>query len=61
VVGDFCPGGEDEGDIHWPRWKDKTLPDNRGISEIKLLGCEKGFGRIMMAWVRARSILGVYK
>lgn len=55
VVGDFQP--DDGKDDNWPKWKDKTLPNNRGFSEIKLLGCEKGFGRIMMTWVSERRML----
>lgn len=54
VVGDFNPALDE--DIHWPKWKDKTLPDNRGLSEIKLLGCEKGFGRLMFSWVATIAV-----
>jgi len=48
VFGHYLPA--DDGDPFWPKFKDKKMPPNAEIVEIKLIGCRKGFGRIMFSW-----------
>jgi len=46
VIGNFRPGD----DPKWPAWKNKKIPPNDKLMEIKLLGCNRGVGRILFSW-----------
>jgi len=47
VVGKFSPAPEN----NWPKWKEKDMPKNQYVCEIKLVSGQPGFGRLMFAWL----------
>jgi hypothetical protein len=48
VTGKFNPADADD---NWPKWKDKKMPRNHKVCEIKLVAGSRGFGRLLFSWV----------